>query len=68
MHRIAVSLSIVLLAAATATLFTACDVGSVINQSSTGTDGGTGGKMDGNGSGSGSNTALCEPDGTAAAR
>lgn len=66
MHRISISISIVLVAAASATMFTACDVGSVINQqNSTGTDGGT--KMDGNGSGSGSNTALCEPDATASA-
>ena len=69
MHRIVVSLSIVLVSAAATVAFTACDVGSVINQqSSTGTDGGTS-KMDGagSGSGSGSGSAQCEADATATA-
>jgi hypothetical protein len=58
MSRIVVSLSIILVAAAATASFTACDVGSVI-QNSTGTDGGT--KMDSAGSGSGSGSAaLCE--------
>jgi hypothetical protein len=65
MNRIVVSLSIVLVSAAATATFTACDVGSVVNQNLTGTDGGN--TTDGNGSGSGSGSALCEPDATASA-
>jgi hypothetical protein len=65
MSRIVVSLSIILVSAAATASFTACDVGSVV-QNSTGTDGGT--KMDSAGSGSGSGSgALCEADATATA-
>lgn len=59
MSRIVVSLSVVLMSAAATVTFTACDVGSVV-QNSTGTDGGNNGGTDGSGSGSGSGSAQCE--------
>ncbi|HTL34668.1 MAG TPA: hypothetical protein VL326_16180 [Kofleriaceae bacterium] len=65
MSRIVVTLSIVMVSAAATATFTACDVGSVI-QNSTGTDGGN--RMDTGGSGSGSgSSALCEQNATATA-